>query len=277
MNINQAKKIAGIAPGEAVIGRAAIQQAAKECVKRAAAFHPDRNPNDATAKAAFLRYMEARDFWKKRIPHGCAVCGETIGRGATHCRLHQAGRTVKSLSAQAGFEPAAKAKVRESRANPNARVDVSPKGGWIARLGFYAKPVQKVFVKWQRTIGEVRAQRCFIEIAKGIQSPDRRLSLARVPRAEWQCALELGAALASVVCNRTSPGSWLLNHIHHLLHIADGVTDYDGWKKIAEHTGGNGWPKFSPGTLTKTAERLQINTPDSAAKSYRRAVKTKTG
>lgn len=268
MNLKQAKAVAGIAPDELVAGRKAIEKAAKQCTKRAAKYHPDKNQNNKAARGEFLRCIEARDFWKKRIPHTCPVCSVSIGRGATHCRLHQTNRTAKALSPAAGWQPA----TPTAKRNSNARVDVSPKGGLIARFGFYAVPVRNVFRKWQRTLGEDRTRHCFIQAADWILN-ERKISLTVLRRAQWQCALEFGAALASVVCDRTTAASWLLNHIH-ILQVADGETGFAGWKEISTHTGAAGWPKFSGDRLTKAAERLQLLTPGQTAKSFRRAVKT---
>jgi DnaJ domain len=273
MNLNQAKAALGIARNETIAGRESLEQVVKRGKTLAVKYHPDRNPNNKAAEQKFIQIMAACDFFKKLIPKACPVCGVTISRGATHCQIHQRS-TAKALPAAAGWQPQA-----QRKGNGNARVDVSPKGGLIARFGFYLSPVKKVFKKWQRTLGEDRTRDIFIAAADGILH-HRQVSLALLPRTQGQCALEFKAALASVVCDRTKMESWLIRLPIQVAAGENGFTRWDSIETIAAKIAAGGGrnkkgEKFSTASIRKALDRLQLTTPKEKAKSFRRVVKVK--
>lgn len=255
MNLNQAKAVAGISPSQTIAGRAGLQMAIRHCKESIIAAR--RRGDDKHA----AELSEAKEVFRRRLKRNtCAVCGVTIGMSAKFCRIHHRRKSLPF--------PGCNPVVAGPKGNVNARIDVSPKGGLIARFGFYARPVQIVFKKWKMILEPEIVKSCLIGVAHDLRM--RQVSLVRIPRGHWQCALELAAALTSVLMDRTSPQGWLLNHIH-VLQVADGETGFSGWAEIAKQTGG----RFSASRLSKAAERLQLLTPAPIAESYRRAVKTK--
>ena len=256
MNLNQAKSVVGIPASESIAGRASIEMAIKQCVK---AIIIARKAGD-DQRAAHL--SEAKEVFRKRLSRNCcAVCGVTIGGMATHCQTHQRRKALPPPVTALG-------PIEKPKGNGNARLDVSPAGGLIARFGFYARPVQDVFAKWEKILGAEIVTDCLCSVA--IDLHDRKVSLNLVPRPRWQCKLELAAALTSVLHDRKSPQGWLLNNIH-VLQVADAENGFASWKEISARTGG----RFSASRLSKAAERLQLLTSPSVAAAFRRAVKTK--
>lgn len=272
MKTNQAKAVAGIKYN--LTTRQDYVRAERDCknliVSARKAGDDNRAAELSGAKSVFQKRARANT-----TGNACAICGITIARGATHCRIHHRTQN-KAPAAPDGFKTA-ESKTRKG--NGNARVDVSPSGGLIARFGFYLTPVQTTFKKWRAALGEATARECFIQAASGLPS-HRQISLSRLPRAQWQCSLELGAALASVVCDRTKVESWLLQMP---IQVATGKGDsiyFDSIKSITEKIaarGGrnkNGEP-FSAAVVSKALSRLRLTTPAEKAKSFRRVVKTK--
>ena len=268
MNLNQAKVIAGFAPHESVAGRESLERAVKGCTKRAALFHPDRKPNDKSAAKKFAQIMAARAFFKKRIPHGCAVCGVTIGRGATHCQIHKAGSTLKALPA-AGIQPEPQPR---PKGNGNARVSVV--GDPLALLGYYTAPVQQAVDKWREQIGEPMLQRYFKPVALAVVHRQPEMALPFVAPKHWGAVFDLGNAVVAAMGNLSIPGGWLLRLPG--VHVAtNGV--FPSAEDIRQQIIREGGRPFTAATIRQALKKLQLTTPKEIAADWRKSVVIKKG
>lgn len=260
MNINQAKAVAGIT--YAVNNREANSRAEKDCVKLIVLA---RKSGDDKRSAEL---SEAKSLFQKRARGGnhCAVCGVTIARGAQRCRIHSKSK-AKMISSPHVFS----AKIRKG--NGNARVDVAPAGGLIARYGFYAPSVQKVLKIWKRSVEKELLQRYFISIASGILDKQRVIDFGIVDYCDLPCAFEIAAEFGRLLADKTKPDYWFLTK-GHWLQVSDGC-GWMGWGEISEKIHQSGGPKFKISALSKRAEILRILTPEKVGREFRKFVATK--
>lgn len=259
MNINQAKAIAGIPKSQSVSGRQRLLAAIEHCKRGIIAAHPDRTGGN-TSRAAEL--SEAQQFFKDRLRgNRCEVCGERITATAKRCRLHIKRR---ALPGPEGQQPA--------RQKPSRRIDVSPEGGWIARYGFYSRPVQAVVRKWSSNVSRGRIEHYFATIAETMLHRHKPMALAfgYVGPNDWGCVFELGQALDDVLQDKSKAESWL---IRIPIQVATNGAQAE-WHELAALIRGKGGPQFKANTITQTARRLRMLTPKSIQESYRRATAT---
>lgn len=154
MNIQKAKSVARIPAHVSVTGRVGAERALAYCKSEIVSAR--KSGDDARAAAV----SEAKEFFKKRAGsrNRCATCWAVINRGATHCAICATIRSRKILP-PLDSTPA-------QRKKASRRVDVSPEGGWLARYGFYAGPVQKVLRKWTGKVSQSRIREYFTTIAE---------------------------------------------------------------------------------------------------------------
>ena len=264
MNLTLAKRIAGISPQENVSSREAVDKAVRTCAKLAAPHHPDRNPNNKRAAKRFFEIMAARDFFKAKMPHGCLVCGETISRGATHCRIHQ--RTT-ALPPADGSQP-----VLQSKGNGNARVSVV--GDPHALLGYYTAPVQKVVSKWREEIREPMLQRYFESVASAVVFRDSSMQLPFVAPQHWQAVFELGRAICNVLANIRTPHGWLLKLSG--IHVATNGR-FPSTAEISQQIIDAGGKSFKSGNIAQALKGMKLTTPREISAEFRKSVMKKSG
>ena len=259
MNINQAKAVAGIPRGQSVAGRQRLLVAIERCKRGIVAAHPDRGGESALA----AKLSEAQQVFKDRLRgNRCEVCGVRIAETATRCRLHQKKRALPGAA-----EPGP-AETKPERWKLTRRMDVSPEGGWLARYGFYSRPVQAVVRKWGGKVSASRLQHYFATIAETmIRRPKpMALTFGYVGPNDWPCIFQLGIALDEVLADKTKPDSWL---IRNPIWVATHGSQED-WADMAARSG------FKANTLNQAARRLRMLTPKPVQESYRRAVRTLT-
>lgn len=259
MNINQVKAVAGIPKGQSVSGRKNLLAAIEHCKRGIVAAHPDRTGGNSTRAAAL---SEAQQFFKDRLRgNRCEVCGERITATAKRCRMHTKKRALPGPENQ---QPA--------RQKPSRRIDVSPEGGWIARYGFYAGPVQKVVRRWAGKVSPSRIQGYFKTIAATMLHRHKPITLSfdYVGPNDWGCVFELGQALDDVLQDKSKAESWLIRF--PIWVATDGRQD--DWPKLAARIQQQGGPAFKPNSITQVARRLRMLTPKSIQESYRRATAT---
>ena len=185
MKTNQAKEIAGIKYN--LTTREDYARAECDCVK--AIISARKAGNDSLA----AELSAAKSVFQKRARGGnsCAVCGVTIARGATHCRIHHRQQS-KTIAA-----PAELPAMKKNKGNGNARVAI-PKDN-LAPIGFYAAPVQKVIKKWRGEIGNEWLEHLFIKAAHAaIFNYHDFGSLRILYRRQLKAFFELGAAIVEV-------------------------------------------------------------------------------
>ena len=245
MNINQAKKVAGILFN--IAGRADLERAALHCKNE---IITARRANDE-ARAAEL--SEAKSFFQKRskAKSTCAVCGVTISRGATNCRIHSRPQN-KMIAAPAAFEPTEKRKGNDNAIGNkgNARVAIISD----ASLGYYAAPIQKIIAKWRGIIGEDELKQYFSNVAFTVihRRWVLKCQLGIAPD-HWQAFFELGTAIAKFYANKQRPHAWLLGS-------EAAMNDrYDSWKEVRARIIKQGGPDFTKSALTKASHDLKLS------------------
>lgn len=256
MTITQAKKIAGIAAGVRISGRSALESAMDHCVGEIILA---RKQND-DARAAAL--SEAKEVFKSRL-HGnaFAMCGTTIGRGATHCRIHRNGVRAKALPAPPEWQQSQKPR---RATNNNARVVIYPRGGHPAMLGYYTKPIRKVVARWQAEIGEETLKHYFGMVAMPLHYPGINLHVHPKTARHWQAIFELGVAITTLWNDNKSAESWLLRQPY----IEIGGSPRTWALQIAEIVE-RGGPHFTENVLKQTAKRMLLETPREVAACHR--------
>lgn len=255
MKKNQAKAIAGISPRERIRGRDAYKAKAKLCTKLAAKFHNDKNPGNKAAAEKFLKLIEARDCFEKLAENHCPDCDVPISRGATHCRLHQKKRLLTDPLHTA------------AKRNAGNRLDVKPKGGEIARLGFYTKEIQDVIKKWRDQIPADRLENYLVKVATAIKdkTPLWLVQFADDPK-HHAAVFELAAAFSKIYNNLDKPEAWLLR-------TNSALTDHqsDSWDAIHKDIIRQGG-KITYANLTKTADRMELTTSKDDQRHFRESV-----
>lgn len=256
MNLNQAKKAAGIAPHETIAGREALEAAMCRCV--AGIVEARRKGNDTRA----AELSEAKEVFRRRIRRNtCPVCGVVIGNGSTHCQVHQ-------RAAAKALPPTGPETKPEPKGNSNARTPVAPVGGALAHLGFYTAPVKAVVAKWQPTLGAAMVKRYFTPLAMAVVFRNNHVELPFVGHQHWQAVFELGAAIASVMNDTSKPQAWLLS-------LADCATNgrYKSWQEIRDDIAKQGGPTFTTEQLAQADKRMGLATPREMAKAFRHDMK----
>jgi len=144
MKTNQAKAIAGIKYN--LTTRKDFADAEHHCVKLIVSARKEGND----ARAAEL--SAAKSVFQKRARaitarNTCAVCGVTIARGATHCRIHQRNMKAMALPPASGSDQKIKDRITPRR---KFKRPSDP----LALLGYYATPVQKIVKRWRNKISD---------------------------------------------------------------------------------------------------------------------------
>lgn len=250
--VKEAAQVVGLA--RPPVTTAELRDAIKACKRLLKHEHPDTGGSIEAAR----RIIQAMELFQNTIIPTCPECGARLARGAKYCRLHQRKKALPPVNCvNHTVEPAPKG-------NGNARIYFGAAGGPYAEQGFYLVPVQRVFKKWERTLGNDAAMKCFRTAAAGVLTMARNVGLAHLPRPQWQCAFELAAALASVVCDHSKAESWLLRKIH-VLAVAD-QNGFCSWDEIAANFGN----KFTPAQLRQSAKRLRLLTSKEMAAEFRK-------
>jgi len=262
MNISSAKALLGIRGR--VADRAALEAAVQLCKARIVAA---RRASDDSLAATL---SEAREVFRQRlIGRGrCEVCSATISSSARRCRLHQ-----RSRRAALPGPPKAKPLPREYRAiekalrqrNSNARVDVAPTGGPLARLGFHTPPVQKVLSRWAGQVRMDMLERYFDAVATAVVHRETSLSMERVAPQLWPLVFELGLAVAQVFNDTRSPRAWLMRETGTMTNGS-----HSSWLEIVNRIKKEGGPRFTAGHLAKIAGGMKLTTPAPLGKEFRR-------
>jgi len=254
MNIKQAKKVAGIHRSVKVSGREALERAIAHCKSE---ITTARRTNDDPRAA---EVSEAQAFFKRRL-HGntCAVCGVTIARGATHCRIHRKGHKPKFLPPVPGMD---QAKAQQT-GNGNARVSVI--GDVLALNGYYTAPVQKVVSKWSGEIAERQLKGYFMAVAATARCRASYANIVAIPYQHWPAVFELGLAAWSIHNDKNKLPYWLLTLP---IHIAsnDRLPDYED---IAGMIQKQSPKRFTAASIQKCLERMRLITPKKLAKKAR--------
>jgi hypothetical protein len=256
MKTNQAKAVAGIKFNLAT--RADYERAERDCVKLIILA---RKAGDDT-RAAELSEAKALFQKRARSRSSCAVCGVIIARGATHCRIHSRPKQNK-IAAPADWQPEPKTKIAD---NNNARVAMGfPKGGQLARLGYFTTPVKKIVAKWRDEIGEETLKQYFVIVAKPLFSGVHLLANREKPPRHWQAIYELGATIAALYNDNTSVESWLLKQPAIL--VGKPTTS---WAETIDNIENRRGPRFTANQLALASKRMLLNTPDDVAATFRR-------
>ncbi len=253
MNINQAKKIAGIGTSVRIFGRDALNAAVSECLKR---IVKARKNNDDVLAA---KLSEAKALFTRRLRRNtCAVCGETIARGADHCRIHRKGPQAKQLMGSA-FEAA---KAKSARKNSNARVGISEDE--LAPFGYYAPSVKKVVAKWHMIPEEILRHYFFIVACPIVfRKTHLNLHLAVISSQHLQAVFELAAAVSKLCTDRRKPHPWLLGG-----EVAVNGK-FETTAEIRARIIRQGGPEFTIGALEKADRRLRISATRAQKKLWR--------
>ena len=262
MNINKAKKVAGIR--FSITSRANLARAASHCKSEIIAA---RRAGDDT-RAAEL--SEAKEVFKRRTRarNTCAICGTTIARGATYCQIHYRPQNI-AIGAPAGMNPQP-LQTERRKGNGNARV--APTIDPFAPLGYYSAPVQKIVAKWRDTIGDEMLQRYFSAVAMAVVLKNCKLELPTfVPWQHWQAVFEIGATIAKVCADKSKAEAWILGGEC----AKDG--SYESLQEIRAKIIKQGGKSFSVGALAAAFHRLKLSVSKETAKDFRRFVITKTG
>lgn len=157
-----------------------------------------------------------------------------------------------------------KRKTRTKKLTSNQRIDVAPEGGALARLGFYASPVQKVVYRWRDRLRAEWLEGYFAEIATAVSCKNHRMELKVAVPSHWLCVAELFAAVTKVFSDKTKPAYWLLTL--PICVSTDG--DFDKWPAVRQTIIENGGTKFSTEVLSQAAKRLKLLTPPKMARDF---------
>jgi hypothetical protein len=286
MNINQAKAVAGIPKEQSVAGRNNLLAAIEHCKRGIIAARRGGNDGQAAelsgAQQLFKRCLRARNT--------CEVCGDPITRAATRCRLHRGKRALAGPEGQ-----------QAAWQKPARRIDVSPEGGWLARYGFWAGPVQKVVKRWSGKVSQSRIREYFTTIAEAMifrgptvvplvvnekplaepepQDPDF-LAKHDAVEAQRRNAFNRYKVGSNLPFRYVGPNDW--SCVFELGKALDEVlkdkskpdswlirfpiwvaTDgaQDEWPEVAARIQQLGGKAFKPNTLTQAARRLRMLTP----------------
>lgn len=254
MNLNQAKSAAGIPASESITGRAAIERAIRQCVKAIIVARKAGNDDQAA------RLSEAKEVFRKRLGrNGCAVCGVTIGRGATHCQAHYRRKALPS------HNPTPQ-KAESARGNSNARIDVAPIGGMKATLGFYAEPVQYVLKKWAgKNLRPEWIEDIFIRVAMPVRFRESEMKVTIPYHQLWKFVADLMMAVTELYTDRSKPAYWLLS----LPNSVATNGKYPSFEDIRDEVIKNSGPAFTTGQLRTAYSRLKLATPKELANEFR--------
>jgi len=255
VNIRQAEKTLGITYSTRTeAGRLkALAEAKRQIVAARRAGDDERAKELSAAKALFTRQRKNR----------CEVCGVTINAKATRCAQHQRNRAPKAIPFSDDFPKPASDKPGNQR-----RTDVAPEGGEIARLGYYAKPVQKIVKRWlAQGVREEWIEDVFVAVATPIRFRNHKTEIHVAHPGLWPMAWELGQAIHAVLSDKTSADYWLLTMRTGTMQNGMSVSD----REIAEAATAATGKLFNEATIRKGSQRLRLNTPESIAKDYRKA------
>lgn len=251
MKTNQAKAVAGIK--FKLTTREDYARAERDCLKLIISARKAGDDN----RAAEL--SEAKSFFQKRTRtrNRCAVCGDTIARGATHCRIHSRQQN-KLIAAPAGIKP-----TERRKDNGNARLAI-PRDN-LAPLGFYAAPVQKVVSKWRDEIGEQWIEHYFMKAAHAAiyRTPDFG-SLAILTRRQLAAFYAIGTAILEVCEDKSKPAAWILGGECEINGRAASLSEIRA--KIIRQGG----KAFSEKSLATAFHRLKLTPTKEQAEDYRR-------
>jgi hypothetical protein len=205
MNVNQAKSIAGIK--YSIKTREDYARAERDCVKLIIAARKSGDENRAAELGGAKSIFQKRSRTKKR----CAVCGETIARGATHCRIHARQQNSKLISL-----PVETPKAKLKR-NNNARVYIKPSGGLLAEIGFYSNEVVDVFEKWAKTIHPDTLKSYYIQVACPVIQSHRGDAELRLPvkteNSDCRVVFKTGNDYLGRLVNNSAGGSLTLGAV----------------------------------------------------------------
>jgi hypothetical protein len=137
------------------------------------------------------------------------------------------------------------------------RIDSSPAGGNLARLGFYTATVRKVVKEWQGRVPLVFLEDCYTRIALAVIH-QTKLELPHVVPQQWLSLIwQLGAAITKVYADKRKPHTWLIQRAN------GGMTDgrWPEWKEIASEIERRGGPSFTVRVLRQEAKRMKLVTP----------------
>ena len=249
MKTNQAKTVAGIKYN--LTTREDYARAERDCVKLIVSA---RKTGD-DARAAELSEAKALFQKRTRAHNRCGVCGDTIARGATHCRIHSRPQS-KMIAALGGFNPPAG---RKGEGNGNAfgnKGNARPilTGDPCATLGYFAAPIQKIIAKWRGIISEDLLKQYFSDVALPIIRRDIRLKLRlAISPDHWQAVYELGAEIAKFRANKRRPHAWLLGD--------EAATNgrLDSWNQVRARIIKQGGPTFTIAALKGASHALKLS------------------
>ncbi|HXB59996.1 MAG TPA: hypothetical protein VNU95_10545 [Candidatus Acidoferrales bacterium] len=255
MNINQAKAVAGIQHN--VTDRNELERALERCISEIIAARKANND----IRAAEL--SEAKEVFRRRLRsvNTCGVCGKTISRGATHCRIHRFGAKPKALPVLPGWQPESKPQLK---GNSNGRIAMFPRGGLPAMLGYYSRPVKKVVAKWCDEIPEEILKR-YLELVAFPLFYQRNVQINETRPRHLQAIYELGVAITTLYNNNASPESWLLKQPGIFIG-----SPCQPWAEVIAYIKKSAGPTFTENILKQTAKRMMLLTPRPVAATIRR-------
>jgi hypothetical protein len=251
VKLSQAKAIAGITAS--ISGRAGLEAA----MKRIKSLIVEARKAGDDARAAKL--SEAKEYFRRRLTghNSCQTCGKPIGASATYCQLHSRPAVLPAHEAVAGrtWINSHGNLITDPPNSPKSPMSkpASPKGGSLARLGYYTPAVQKAVAKWAPIVGGELLDGYFRATAKSVVLGEQ-LALPFVPQSHWPAIWALGKALSAVYDRTSKAPAWLLRLPLGALKNGEAHS----WNDLRGEIKRRGGRRFSRAEIVGAATRMRL-------------------
>lgn len=154
--------------------------------------------------------------------------------------------------------------MKKSRRTSNRRVML---GGthWLALVGYFASPVQRVVRRWSREVHREQIEQYFAEIGKVVVFQCRDLQLTVRAPSHWECVWDLASAINTVMSRRGHTDYWLLKMSNTATN-----DEWPKWSKVAWQIEAAGGPRFTTAALAQASKRLRLSSPPELVREYLR-------